>query len=47
MGEGHGPSEGSIEAPFEWFTGNTANFVAAEGGPTSNLRALVGLKLWF
>jgi copper resistance protein B len=32
---------------FEQFTGNTANFVAAQGGPTSNLRALVGLKVWF
>ena len=36
-----------IGVSFEQFTGNTANFVAAEGGPTSNLRALVGLKLWF
>jgi copper resistance protein B len=32
---------------FEQFTGTTANFVAAAGGPTSNLRALVGLKVWF
>jgi copper resistance protein B len=32
---------------FEQFTGNTANFVAAAGGPTSNVRALVGLKVWF
>jgi copper resistance protein B len=32
---------------FEQFTGTTANLVAAEGGPTSNLRALVGLKVWF
>src|SRR5262245_28310861 len=32
---------------FEQFTGNTATLVAAEGGPTSNLRALVGLKVWF
>jgi copper resistance protein B len=36
-----------IGVSFEQFTGNTANFVAAEGGPTTNLRALVGLKLWF
>jgi copper resistance protein B len=36
-----------IGVSFEQFTGNTANFVAAEGGPTSNLRALVGLKVWF
>ena len=36
-----------IGVSFEQFTGNTANFVAAEGGPTSNLRALVGLKFWF
>jgi hypothetical protein len=32
---------------FEQFAGTTANLVAAEGGPTSNLRALVGLKAWF
>jgi copper resistance protein B len=32
---------------FEQFTGTTANLVAAAGGPTSNLRALVGLKVWF
>src|ERR1700730_4725701 len=36
-----------VGVSFEQFTGNTANFVAAEGGPTSNLRALVGLKVWF
>jgi copper resistance protein B len=36
-----------IGVSFEQFTGNTANLVAAEGGPTSNLRALVGLKVWF
>jgi copper resistance protein B len=36
-----------IGVSYEQFTGNTANFVAAEGGPTSNLRALVGLKVWF
>jgi hypothetical protein len=28
-----------VDVSFEQFTGNTANFVAAEGGPTSNLRA--------
>jgi copper resistance protein B len=32
---------------FEQFTGTTASLVAAEGGPTANLRALVGLKVWF
>jgi copper resistance protein B len=32
---------------FEQFTATTANLVAAAGGPTSNLRALVGLKVWF
>ena len=36
-----------VGVSFEQFTGNTANFVAAEGGPTSNVRALVGLKMWF
>jgi copper resistance protein B len=36
-----------IGVSFEQFTGTTANFVAAAGGPTSNLRALVGVKLWF
>jgi copper resistance protein B len=36
-----------IGVSFEQFTGSTASFVAAEGGPTSNLRALVGLKVWF
>jgi copper resistance protein B len=36
-----------IGVSFEQFTGNTANFVAGEGGPTSKLRALVGLKVWF
>jgi copper resistance protein B len=36
-----------VGVSFEQFTGNTANFVAAEGGPTSNVRALVGLKVWF
>ena len=36
-----------IGVSFEQFTGTTANLVAAQGGPTSNLRALVGLKVWF
>ena len=36
-----------VGVSFEQFTGNTANFVAAGGGPTSNLRALVGMKVWF
>jgi hypothetical protein len=31
---------------FEQFTGTTANLLAATGGPTSNLRALEGLKVW-
>jgi copper resistance protein B len=36
-----------VGVSFEQFTGNTATLVAAEGAPTSNLRALVGLKVWF
>jgi copper resistance protein B len=36
-----------IGVSFEQFTGQTASFVAASGEPTSKLRALVGLKLWF
>ena len=36
-----------IGVSFEQFTGPTAGFVAAEGGVTSNLRGLVGLKFWF
>lgn len=36
-----------IGVSFEQFTGNTASLVAAEGGPTSNLRALIGFKVWF
>jgi len=36
-----------VGVSFEQFTGNTANFVAAGGGPTSNLRALLGMKVWF
>ena len=36
-----------IGVSFEQFTGATATYVAAEGEPTSKLRALVGLKLWF
>lgn len=36
-----------IGVAFEQFTGNTANFVAATGEPTSLVRALVGLKVWF
>jgi copper resistance protein B len=36
-----------IGVSFEQFTGYTATLVAADGGPTSNLRALVGLKFWF
>jgi len=36
-----------VGVSFEQFTGATANFVAAGGGATSNLRGLVGLKFWF
>ena len=36
-----------IGVAFEQFTGNTAGFVAASGEPTSLVRALVGLKVWF
>lgn len=36
-----------VGVSFEQFTGNTASLVAAEGGPTFNLRALVGVKVWF
>ena len=36
-----------VGVSFEQFTGTTANLVAAGGGATSNLRGLVGLKVWF
>jgi copper resistance protein B len=36
-----------VGVSFEQFTGNTASFVAAGGGATSSVRALVGVKLWF
>lgn len=36
-----------VGVSFEQFPGNTASMVTAEGGPTSNLRALIGLKVWF
>ncbi|WP_421996786.1 copper resistance protein B [Reyranella sp.] len=36
-----------VGVSFEQFTGNTAGFVAAGGEPTSLVRALVGLKVWF
>lgn len=32
---------------FEQFTGATANHVAQTGDPTSSLRVLMGLKVWF
>ncbi len=32
---------------FEQYTGNTASLVAASGEPTSLVRALAGLKVWF
>ncbi len=36
-----------IGVSFEQFTGATATYVAAEGEPTSKLRVLAGLKVWF
>jgi copper resistance protein B len=36
-----------IGVSFEQFTGNTARLVSAEGEPTSLVRALIGLKVWF
>ena len=36
-----------VGVSFEQFTGNTANFAAADGEATSRWRALVGLKVWF
>ena len=36
-----------IGVSFEQFTGNTATFVANDGDPTSKLRVLAGLKVWF
>jgi copper resistance protein B len=36
-----------IGVGFEQFTGATAGYVAAEGGQTSTLRVLAGLKVWF
>ncbi len=36
-----------VGVSFEQFTGATAGFVAASGEPTSLVRALVGLKVWF
>ena len=36
-----------VGVSFEQFTGNTAGFVGASGEPTSLVRALVGLKVWF
>ncbi len=36
-----------VGVSFEQFTDTTAHLVAVEGGLTSNLRALVGLKVWF
>ncbi len=36
-----------VGVSFEQFTGNTASLRAAAGEPGSNLRALVGLKVWF
>jgi copper resistance protein B len=36
-----------VGVSFEQFTGNTATFVANDGDPTSKLRVLAGLKVWF
>ena len=36
-----------VGVSFEQFTGNTANFAAADGDAISRWRALVGLKVWF
>jgi len=36
-----------IGLSFEQFTGATAGYVAADGEPTSKLRVLAGLKVWF
>lgn len=36
-----------IGVGFEQYTGATANYVAADGGQTSKLRLLAGLKVWF
>jgi len=36
-----------IGVGFEQFTGATAGYVAADGGQTSKLRVLAGLKVWF
>ena len=36
-----------VGVSFEQFTGNTANYAAADGEAISRWRALVGLKLWF
>ncbi|WP_428668795.1 copper resistance protein B [Reyranella sp.] len=36
-----------VGVSFEQFTGNTANYAAADGEATSRWRALVGLKVWF
>ena len=36
-----------IGVSFEQFTGATAGYVAADGGQTSKLRVLAGLKVWF
>ena len=36
-----------VGVSFEQFTGNTANFAAADGEAISRWRAPVGLKVWF
>lgn len=36
-----------VGVAFEQFTGNTMSFVAATGEPTSLVRGLIGLKVWF
>jgi copper resistance protein B len=36
-----------VGVSFEQFTGATASYVAADGDPTSKVRAIVGVKTWF
>jgi copper resistance protein B len=36
-----------VGVSFEQFTGATASYVAADNEPTSKVRAMVGLKVWF
>jgi len=36
-----------VGVDFEQFTGTTASFATSDGEPTSTLRVLAGLKVWF